>query len=422
MARLWLLLAVCALTAAPRQGATLDEHRARREALRKALPESVIVLFGGTERERGDLRGGFFQEPNFFYLTGWQEQGAILLLTPNDETLFLPGRSEVRERYTGRKAAPADDNIREATGFHNVMAVEKFETVLSKAAESASKVYALPALAGADKLKSLLPLREIADVSRPIARLRMIKSPREIELIEHTTRITLEAHRAAWKRMAPGLFEYQIAATMSNVYFEHGCERHAYAPIVGSGPNAAILHYARNGRHADSGELMLMDVGAECSLYAADITRTVPVAGRFTPRQRELYEIVLGAQKAAIAAAKPGMMLLGQGEKSLNRIAREYMDAHGKARNGDPLSKYFSHGLGHHVGLDVHDANDPDLPLAAGMVITIEPGLYIPEEAIGIRVEDMVLITEGGSRVLSAALPREANDIEKAVAKRNGSK
>ena len=215
--------------------------------------------------------------------------------------------------------------------------------------------------------------------------------------------------------MKPGLHEYEIAAAMTNTYFETGCERSAYAPIVGSGPNSVTLHYMANRRRMDAGEVVVMDVGAECADYATDVTRTVPVNGKFTPRQREIYEIVLGAQKAAIAAIKPGAKLRGPG--SLQEIAREYINTHGKDLHGDPLGKYFTHGLSHHVGLDVHDLSDSNVPIEAGMVITIEPGIYIPEENIGVRIEDTLLVTEAGSRNLSASLPKEPKEIEKLVGK-----
>jgi Xaa-Pro aminopeptidase len=176
-----------------------------------------------------------------------------------------------------------------------------------------------------------------------------------------------------------------------------------------------VLHYMTNHRKTDSGEVVVMDVGAECSDYATDVTRTTPVSGKFTARQRELYEIVLGAQKAAIAAIRPGVRLRGEG-RSLQQIAMEYINSHGKDLHGEKLGKYFNHGLGHHVGLDVHDASD-NSPLKAGMVITVEPGIYIPEENIGIRIEDTLVVTENGARNLSAALPREIEEIEKLVGK-----
>jgi Xaa-Pro aminopeptidase len=160
---------------------------------------------------------------------------------------------------------------------------------------------------------------------------------------------------------------------------------------------------------------VLMDVAAECSGYATDVTRTVPANGKFTPRQREIYDIVLGAQKAAIAAIRPGVRMRGD-PGALQEIAMEYINTHGKDLHGDPLGKYFTHGLGHHVGLDVHDPMD-NTPLKAGMVITVEPGIYIPEENIGVRIEDTLVVTENGSRNLSGALPREVSEIEKLVGK-----
>ena len=243
----------------------------------------------------------------------------------------------------------------------------------------------------------------------------MKKSPAELEAIQRATDVTIDGHKAAWKRMAPGLYEYQLAATVSNIYQENGCDRHAYAPIVGSGPNGAILHYSSNKRRMDQGEMVVMDTAAQCEEYASDITRTVPVSGRFSKRERELYEIVLGAQAAALAAVKPGARLSGP-DNSLTKIAKDYFASHGKDLHGKPLDKYFTHGIGHQVGLEVHDADTRE-PLAAGMVITIEPGLYIPEEGIGIRIEDVVLVTETGAKLLSAALPREPDEIEKAMAK-----
>ncbi len=398
-------------------GVPQSEYRSRREALRNSLKGGMLILVGNTESERGDLRSPFFQEPNFFYLTGWKEPGAILVAAPDRETLFIPRRDPERERWTGRKAAPGDPNIRQVTGFDEVLAGEEFEARLPELAKSASKIYTLARSPAAEKLKALLPLREFADAAGEIARLRMKKSDSELALIRKATEISIKAHRAAWRRLAPGLFEYQLAATAANVYFDAGCERHAYPPIVGSGPNATVLHYNANSRRMDAGELVLMDIGAECAGYAADLTRTVPVGGKFTKRQRELYQIVLGARKAVIAAVKPGMTLARTGPNSLHQIAVDYFNKHGKAGDGEGLGKYFTHGIGHHVGLEVHDAADPARPLEAGMVITVEPGLYIPEEGIGIRIEDMVLVTESGAEVLSAALPVEPGEIERALQK-----
>jgi len=395
----------------------LEEHSARRERLRKEIDGGILILMGSTEPEHGDLRTPFFQESNFQYLTGWSEPGAILVAAAGKETLFIPPRDEKRERWTGAKADPHGSRIQELTGFTDVRPAGSFEADLPGLVEGAGTIYTLLDEPYSEKLRALLPLRPFDDAAGVIGRLRMKKSAAELALLRRSIEVTIEAHRAAWKRMEPGLYEYQIAATMSNVYFDAGCGRHAYAPIVGSGPNSVILHYSRNSRRIDAGELVLMDAGAECAHYAADITRTVPVTGKFSKRQREIYKIVLGAQAAVIAAVKPGMSLGRSGSNSLYTIGYDYINSHGKDRNGERLGQYFTHGIGHHVGLDVHDANDPSEALAAGMVITIEPGIYIPEENIGIRIEDMVLVTGDGAQVLTPDLPREIRDIERAVRK-----
>ncbi len=391
-------------------------YAARRAELRKALPNGVVVLIGRSETDSDDLRSGFFQEPNFYYLSGWNQPGAVMVMEPAHDILFLPAKDPEAEKWTGIKTSADDPNAAAVTGFDTVMPAPKLEGELLKLLAQYPRLYALKGTAGAARLEKLAPMRDIADARWQIARQRMKKSREEIALIERATNVSIEAHRAAWKRASPGLYEYQIAGAMESVFTEHGCERPAYAPIVGSGPNSVFLHYSRNSRRMDSGELLLMDVAAECSGYASDITRTIPVGRKFSKRQKEIYDVVLGAQKAAIAAAKPGMTLGKTTANSLHKVAYDYINTHGKDQHGQPLGKYFTHGLGHHLGLEVHDASDVAAPLEAGMVITVEPGIYIPEENIGVRIEDVVLVTENGARVLSAALPREPGEIEKAIA------
>lgn len=397
---------------------TAEEYRSRRNALRKETGDAVTILFGATEREAGEIRTGFFQDENFYYLTGWTEPGAILVLTPGDDILLVPKRNPADEKWTGPKQGPDDSGVARETGVARVVPAENFEATLPQWVESASKIYLIKDSPSAEAVKRLLPLRVISDASLPIARLRMKKSAAEIAAIQHSTDATIAAHLAAWRSLRAGMPEYQIAAIMTEVYFAQGCERHAYAPIVGSGPNGAILHYSKNKRTVDAGDLVLMDVAGECSMYATDITRTVPVNGKFSPRQKELYEIVLGAQQAVIDAIKPGMTLGKNSPNSLNKIAVDYFNAHGKDLHGKPLGAYFTHGIGHHVGLDVHDPRDTEIPLAANMVVTVEPGLYIPEEGIGIRIEDVVLVTDNGGKLMSSALPREPSEIEKVLAHR----
>ena len=390
----------------------LDEFRTRRANLRKSL-DGVVLLAARTEARDEVFRVD--QEPNFYYLTGLTDPGARLLVTPSREILFLPHHNERLEHYVGKRSSAEDSDVHALTGFEEVLPIEKFETELDQALSASEKVYTLQNTPFTDKLKSLYPFRDISDAAPVIAKLRMKKSAAELAAIQHATDVSLEAHRAAWKRMAAGLYEYQLEATLVNTFLENGCEGVSYAPIVGSGPNSTVLHYSANHRRADRGEVVVIDSAAQCDGYASDITRTAPISGKFSPRQREIYEIVLGAQNAAIAAAKPGIRLSGP-TNSLTKIAKDYMDAHGKDLHGEPLGKYFIHGIGHQVGLQVHDAS-VDGPLEAGMVVTIEPGIYIPEENIGVRIEDVILVTENGAKLLSAALPREPDEIEKAVAK-----
>ena len=390
----------------------LDEFKTRRAALRSSL-DGVLVLFGRVEGRDEVFRVA--EDPNFYYLTGWRQPGARLLLTPTRELLFLPHHNEHTEHFQGRRASAEDADVQALTGFDDVRPIEKFESELDQALSEHEKLYAPADQPGADKLKARYPFREIADGAPLITKLRVKKSPAELAAIQHATDVSIEAHRAAWKRMAPGLAEYQIGSVLWSTYIESGCEGVAYSPIVGSGPNSTILHYSANQRRMDRGEVVVMDAAAQCDDYASDITRTIPVGGKFTPRQREIYQIVLGAQKAAIAALKPGVRMSGPGD-TLTKIVQDYMDSHGHDLHGEPLGKYFIHGLGHQVGLQVHDPN-LDGPLEAGMVVTVEPGIYIPEESIGVRIEDVVLVTENGAKVLSAALPKEPNEIEKAVAK-----
>ncbi len=402
---LWLAFAVVLPAKVP-----LDQFHARRAALRQSL-DGVLLLKGQPEAYDQVFR--FQQEPNFYYLTGWSEPGAALLLTPSDEILFLPSHNEHAERYSGNRTSAGDAAAHQLTGFEKVLPIEQLEAQLDLALGSHARLYAPWTESYAGQLRARYPFREVADATPLITKLRVKKSEAEIAAIQHATDVSIDAHRAAWKQLAPGQYEYHIAAMLLDTFLDAGCEGPAYSPIVGSGPNGAILHYMSNQRRMDRGELVVIDAAAQCDRYASDITRTVPAGGKFTPRQREIYQVVLGAQQAAIAAVKPGAWLSGP-SGSLTKIARDYIDAHGKDLHGEPLGKYFTHDIGHQVGLDVHDSR-ADGPLEAGMVITIEPGVYISEEQLGVRIEDVVLVTADGARVLSAALPKEPDEIEKAV-------
>ncbi len=404
---------VCALSV----NAASDVYRARRAELRKTLKNDLAVVFGNTEKQAGDATGGFAQEPNFYYLTGWAEPGAALLMDADSEVLLLPRRNPEQEKWTGRKADPEAADIGARTGFDTVLPVERLEDQIRGKLERRARLFTLSGRPEQAKLAALAPMREVVNLAPAVAKLRMRKSPEELALLERAIEATIAAHRAAWRLAAPGLYEYQVAAAMAAVYLGRGCERPAYAPIIGSGPNSTVLHYSQNSRRMDRGEMLLMDVGAECAGYAADITRTIPVDGKFTPRQREIYEIVLGAQKSVIAACKPGLTIGRNTPNSLYRVAFDYIDSHGKDGQGNSLGRYFTHGISHHIGLEVHDASYPTAPLEPGMIISVEPGIYIPEEDLGVRIEDMVLVTGDGCKVLSGALPREVGEVERALSR-----
>lgn len=365
---------------------SLTEYAARRAKLRTGLEGSAAVLYGRTDKDAEDDRNGFFQEPNFFYLTGIADPGVALLITADGDTLYLPKRDAKTELWHGKRLT-LDDDVAKLTGM---------------------RARSIDALDGDLKALESGKVLRVDDESlrKSIAVLRMTKSLAELELIQEAIAGSIAGHRASWAAVRPGRFEYEIAARISGTFLERGCRRNAFAPIVGSGPNGLVLHYSRNSRRMDAGELVLMDAGAECDAYVGDITRTVPVNGKFTPRQREVYNAVLQANRAVIAAAKPGVTV-----KQLKQVALVSLDTDGKN-----LARFLPHGVSHHVGLEVHDAADDDAPLLPGAVITVEPGVYIPQEGIGIRIEDMVLITAEGARLLTSSLPSEPDAIERAMA------
>ena len=408
----------------------------RRARLRAQL-DAPIVLFGFTGQEEANPAAVFNQEENFYYLTGHNEPGAGLLLVPNTEAakswdapreiLFLPPRDANRERWEGPRMAPTDANVTQVTGFDTVKPFGELQNDVAKLAKIFPAVYTLtpgPNVAGYPHARNwsawvsrYAPQTPLRDVAPRIGAMRQIKSPGEMELLVKAIDLSLDAHLAAMKMMRPGLYEYEVAAHMVYIHAAGGSEREAYGPIVGAGFNSTILHYTGLASRIEPGDIVVLDVGAEYSGYCADITRTLPAGGVFSPRQREIYEIVLGAQNAALAAIKPGMLLTGRsGDKSLYKIAYDYINSHGKDSHGQPLGKYFIHGLGHHIGLEVHDAGDPSRPLESGMVVTMEPGIYLPEENLGVRIEDDVLVTETGYKLLSARLPRTVEEIEKIMA------
>ncbi len=414
---------------------------AERRAKLVAAVNAPVVLFGYTGHEEANPSYVFMQEENFYYLTGHNEEGAALLLMPESsaqkgwsgprEILYLPSRDLAEEKWNGPRMGPDDPGILERTGFARVETFSKLHDTLAALAKSYPEIYTelpgahddgFPHAANWSKwVKDAAPQSTLKDVSSAVGTLRSIKSPGELALIQKAIDPSVDAHLEAMKMMRPGLYEYQVAARMVEIHAYAGCETEAYSPIVGTSLNSTVLHYNKLDRRIEDGDIVLIDVGGQYSGYASDITRTIPANGKFTARQREIYEIVLGAQNAAMEALKPGMTLGGPASTSLQKIAMDYIDSHGKDMEGHSLGRYYIHGLSHHVGLDVHDSSGliekyGTRPLEPGMVITIEPGIYIPEENLGVRIEDDVLITTTGYKLLTARLPRSADEIEKIMA------
>ena len=433
--KLAFVLAILTITAAANERQNNADYRARRQALATAMSadHGSLILFAPVEPEGQNDLYGFRQENNFYYLTGWPEPGAAILITsdPYREVLFLPEHNATQEKWTGPKLGPENPDAPKITGFDKVESLDNMHDELLKVlpqpraivyadlgsnGQSTASTGPMEWLRRSNSFPNYISFRDAVPL---LAKLRMIKDAGEVEFIRRATTASMAAHQAALKAIHPGVSEREISALMQYEFGKRGCERPAYAPIVGSGLYSTVLHYSDDSQVMQDGGLVVMDVGGEYSMYATDITRTAPVNGKFTPRQREIYNIVLGAQEAAIHAFElDKSRLTGNGPESLYKVARDYIDSHGKDIHGQPLGKYFIHGLGHHVGLSVHDASDPTAPLAKGMVFTLEPGIYIPEEKLGVRIEDMFYVDQDGKLVmLTQGLPRTADEVEQAMKK-----
>jgi Xaa-Pro aminopeptidase len=425
-----------------------SDYHSRREALAKRVG-GVIVLFAPLESDGPNDLYGFRQEDNFYYLSGLTEPGAALLIAPASdaeaktdspdhtvvtahpytEILFLPPRNLTQEKWTGPKLGPENPEAPKLTGFDRVEDMSKLpEEVMKLLSGPHPSIYT--DLASQDQisasaapltfLKNVNSFLKFQDVKPMIAELRTYKDGGEVALIRKAVDASVAAHFAAFAAVKPNVNEREISALMQYEWGKRGCERPAYASIVGSGYFSTVLHYSDDDKVMKPGDVVVIDAAGEYSMYASDITRTLPVSGHFSARQREIYDIVLGAQQAAEAAFKSGKSTMKRDvENSLYKVAFDYINSHGKDQHGDPLGKYFIHGLGHPVGLNVHDASDPEAPLGPGQVFTIEPGIYIPEENLGVRIEDDYWVDPDGRLVkLSAALPSKADDIEKEMARK----
>ncbi len=430
------LAAVVSSLAIERQ-ANADYH-ARREALAKKVG-GVVVLFAATENDGPNDLYGFRQGDNFYYLSGSSEPGGALLIAPAadakgdmparayTEILFLPPRNLIQEKWTGPKLGPENPEAPKITGFDHVEEMGQLPDDVGRLLAGVRPVVYTDVPSGGESSASTEPLAfmkrfnaylSFADVKPMIWSLRTTKDAGEVALIRKAVDASVAAHFAAFKAVKPNVNEREISALMQYEWGKRGCERVAYAPIVGSGYYSTVLHYSDDDNVMKSGDVVVIDAAGEYSMYASDITRTLPINGHFTPRQREIYDIVLGAQQAAEAAFVSGKSNMKRDDPdSLHKVAYEYINTHGKDLHGEPLGKYFIHGLGHPVGLNVHDATDHSVPLGPGQVFTIEPGIYIPEENIGVRIEDDYYVDADGKLIkLSGALPSRADEVEKLMA------
>jgi len=444
----WSLLCLAPVRAQQRREREPNTVYASRRAKLAAEIDAPIVLWGFSGREEISEAYVFAQEENFYYLTGHNEEGAAMLIMPRGENsafkegvskytvamdefpgeaLFLPPKDPAKEKWNGIRMSPEDPDIKPKTGFPAVLPFPQLRALVEHLAKYYSTLYTILPYEKeeggyphekevVDWLQLAAPQAKLKDIRLQIYALRQIKSPGEIAFLKQAIDLSLDAHLATMTMMRPGLYEYQVAAKMVEVHAMGGSEAEGYAPIVGAGPNSTALHYDKLSRKIEDGDIVVLDVGAQYSGYSADITRTLPANGKFTPRQREIYNIVLGAQNAALAALKPGMDLCPKGDKSVYKISYDYINSHGKDQHGKSLGQYYIHGLGHNIGLNVHDPGESCKPLASGMVVTMEPGIYIPEENLGVRIEDDVLITDTGFKFLSERLPRNPDEIEKIMA------
>lgn len=395
----------------------LREYVARRDRVLKELRGSIGLVFAGDGGAHLDHK--WRPDLHFLYLTGIDtEAGAAVLFdvsNPNPRRriiLFLRPLNPELDRWDGYRDEISNE-LREQTGFQTILRTNALPMFLAAAARRSRKLACLhpfsghtsevgPDLSVFRKVCERIPGAGIEDRTMLLPTMRAVKSKAEVALMKRAAEATAAGYQAALEALVPGIGETDMQRSIESAYLAAGAEGTAYQSIVGSGVNATVLHYHANNARCDDGDLLLIDSGARFAGYACDVTRTFPVNGRFTADQRHIYEIVLQAQFAAIAAARPGKMMW-----EVDKAARDIIE---KAGFGD----HYPHGIGHHLGLHVHDA-DPESKLEPGMVITIEPGIYLPDQRIGVRIEDDILITSRGNDNLTAMIPKSVPEIEKAM-------
>ena len=410
----------------------------RNAFIHKMEKNAVAVFYSNDQCPRnGDQYHPFRQSSDFFYLTGIEQEKSVLLLAPacpNEhlrEALFILKTNETLEIWEGHKYTK--EEARETSGIKNVFWLEDMEAALKEVLSYFNPVYLnsneyikfFPDVETREirlgkALQAQYPLHNYHRAAPLLTQQRLIKSPEEIALIREACSITNKAFRRVLSFTKPGVWEFEIEAEISHEFTRNRAGGHGYAPIVASGKSACVLHYTENDKVCRDGDLLLMDFGAEYANYTADLSRTIPVNGKFSPRQKELYEAVLRVMKEVKKLYVPGNTINDINNKTNELMEKEMIglglfteeDVKNQDAKNPLFKKYFMHGTSHFMGLDVHDVGAKHEPFRPGMVLTCEPGIYIPEENTGIRIENDILITEGEPVDLMADFPIETDEIE----------
>lgn len=402
------------------------------------IPGSIALFHSNDNMPRnGDAYHNWKQNSDLFYLTGVDQEETILALFPDcpnkefTEVLFIRRTNEKIAVWEGHKLT--EQEAKDATGVQNIHWYEDFEKVMHQIILMAESIYfnlnendrfgnntPYNGLGFAHKMKALYPAHKIERSAPVLGRLRAIKSETEIDLMREACDITAKAHRRVLGFVKPGVMEYEIEAEITHEFIRNRATGHAYTPIIASGKNACVLHYIENNTKCKSGEVILLDYGAEYANYCADLSRSIPVNGKFTKRQKDVYNAVLRVQRAAMKLLVPDADFKDYHIQVGELMTKELIDLNlitpKDVKNADPnwpaYKKYFMHGTSHHIGLDVHDYAIKWEPMALNNVFTVEPGIYIPEEGLGIRLENDVVIRKDGLEDLMANTPIEIEEIE----------
>ncbi len=405
-----------------------------RAKLRKFLPKTAIAIINSNDEmpRNGDQDFKYRQNSDMFYLSGIEQEKSVLLLDPDgDDILFIIRPNELMETWTGHKLTK--DEAKKIAGIDNVQYLDAFESTLKIILDKKENIYlnrieylkyeteiAYRDIRFTEWIRKEYPLHSYNRLAPLLATCRMVKEKEEIALMQKACDITNIAFHKVFEALKPGVNEYEMEAVLTYHFLKNGASGHAYHPIVASGKNALVLHYVDNDQECKDGDLLLMDFGAEYANYAADCSRTIPVNGKFTDRQKECYEAVLRVQKEALNYFKPGFSIKKMNDLTNLLMEKEMIalglftaeDVKNQKADSPMYFKYMMHGVTHFIGLDVHDVGGKDDVFREGMVLTIEPGIYIKEEGIGIRIEDNIVVADEPINLMKN-IPKEVHEIEK---------